>query len=102
MLLLGDLHDLHGSGKALLVQHTLAHGVTLCGEESIGHGTTNDEGINFLEQAVHKIDLVRDLGTTDDGDEGMSWGRQESSQSSDLTLNELACGVRQEFWHAHE
>jgi len=47
-----------------------AGGLTLCVEEGVGHAAADDDGVRLIEQVVDHVNLVGDLGSADDGDEG--------------------------------
>ena len=48
-----------------------AGGLALRVEEGVGHAAADDDGVGVVEQVVDDLDLVGDLGSADDGDEGL-------------------------------
>lgn len=88
-LLLGLLHKRADRLGSSLVEEGVANGDTL---ESLlegeSHATANDEGIDLVQQVVDELDLVRDLGTSEDGEEGTLRSFESLGKVVELLLHE--------------
>jgi hypothetical protein len=69
-----------------------AGGLTLGVEEGVGHGTTDQDRIDLVEQGVDDSDLVGDLGAADDGDEGAVGLGDGFAEVGELLFHEQAGG----------
>lgn len=56
--------------------------------EGKGHTTANDEAVDLAEEVVNELNLVRDLGTTEDGKEGALGLLKSLSEVVELLLDE--------------
>jgi len=86
--LLDQLLDELGAG---LVEERIADGDVverlLKGE---GHTAADDEGVDLVEEVVDELDLVRDLGAAEDGEEGPLGGLEGLGEVVELLLHEVA------------
>ncbi len=62
-----------GPGDIQLVEldERLADVLSLRLQKGVGHAAADDNGVDLFEQVVDDLDLIGDLGATDDGDEGL-------------------------------
>ncbi|KAI6777240.1 hypothetical protein HG530_001185 [Fusarium avenaceum] len=68
---LGLLNEAANSLGTGLVEERVTDGDVLEGLlEGEGHATADDEGVDLVKEVVDELDLVGDLGTTEDGKEG--------------------------------
>ena len=70
----------------------VAYIVALGGQEGVGHGTTDDEGLALLHELGEYLNLVGDLGTAHDDDKGLLGGAELAFEVFELTLDEEAHG----------
>lgn len=86
---LGLLDKLANSLGTVLVEERVTDGDVL---ESLlegeSHTTADDEGVDLVEEVVDELDLVRDLGTTEDGKEGSLGLLKSLSKVVKLLLHE--------------
>ncbi len=61
-------------------------------EEGVGHAAADDDGVGFVEEVVDDVDLVGDLGSADDGDEGLVGFGEGLAEVGELLLHEQAGG----------
>ena len=69
-----------------------AGGLALGVEEGVGHAAADDDGVSLVEQVVDDLDLVGDLGSADDGDEGLVGFGEGLAEVGELLLHEQAGG----------
>lgn len=61
--------------------------------EGEGHTTTDDEAVDLAEEVVNELNLVRDLGTTEDGKEGTLGLLKSLGEVVELLLDEETRGL---------
>lgn len=61
--------------------------------EGEGHAATDDEDVDLVEEVVDELDLVGDLGTTEDGEEGTSGVLKGLAEVLELLLHEETRGL---------
>lgn len=61
--------------------------------EGESHATADDEGVDLVKQVVDELDLVRDLGTTEDGKERSLRGLESLGEVVELLLHEETGGL---------
>ncbi len=70
-------------------------------QEGVGHAATDDNGVDLFEQVVDDLDLVGDLGATDDGDEGLVRLHQRFAHVGELFFHQQpSCGLLDEVGDA--
>jgi hypothetical protein len=93
-LLLGLLNEVTDGLGAGLVEEGVSDGDVL---ESLlegeGHATADDEGVDLVKEVVDKLDLVGDLGTTEDGQEGALGVLEGLGEVLELLLDEETGGL---------
>lgn len=91
---LGLLDQLSNSLGASLVKEGAANGDVLEGLlEGKGHATADDEGVDLVQQVVDELDLVRDLGTAEDGKEGALRRLESLGEVVELLFHEEASSL---------
>lgn len=86
---LGLLDQLGNGLSTGLVEERVANGeVVLDLLEGESHATADDEGVDLVEQVVDELDLVRDLGTTENGKERSLRGLESLGEVVELLLHE--------------
>ena len=63
------IEDVSGEVEAVALDEAGADGGALSGEEGIGHGAADADGVASGDEGVDDVDLVGDLGAAEDGDE---------------------------------
>ena len=61
-------------------------------EEGVGHAAADDDGIGLVEKIVDDLNLVGDLGSPDDGDEGLVGFGEGLAEVGEFLLHEQAGG----------
>lgn len=61
--------------------------------EGESHATADDEGVDLLKEVVDQLDLVGDLGTAEDGEEGALGGLEGLGEVVELLLHEETGGL---------
>lgn len=94
VVLLGLLDETGDLGGTVLVEERVTNADALEGLfEGEGHAAADDEHVDLVEEVVDQLDLVADLGTTKDGEEG-TLGRLEGlGEVVELLLHEEAGGL---------
>ena len=91
VVLLGLLNKVLDSLAASLVEERVTDLHVLEGLlEGEGHTTANDEAVDLAEKVVNELDLVRDLGTTEDGKERTLGLLESLGEVIELLLDEEA------------
>jgi hypothetical protein len=94
VLLLGLLNEVTDGLGAGLIEEGVSDGDVLEGLlEGEGHATADDEGVDLVKEVVDKLDLVGDLGTTEDGQEGALRVLEGLGEVLKLLLDEEAGGL---------
>ena len=78
----------------------LADRIALGSEEGEHHGTADENGVCDVHEVVDDAYLVRDLGTTQNGDEGPLGILEHRGERLDLLGEEQAAYGRDELGHA--
>ena len=73
-------------------------GLALGVEEGVGHAAADDDGVGLVEQVVDDLDLVGDLGSADDGDEGLVGFGERFAEVGQLLLHEQPGGGALTKW----
>ena len=73
-----------------VVDQRLADLAALGLDEGVGHAAADDEGIGFGQKVLDDVELVRDLGAAEDGDEGSLRVFDRIAEIFDLFGNEIA------------
>lgn len=89
--LLDELAD--GLGAGLVKEGVTNADVLESLLEGEGHATANDEGVDLVQQVVDELDLVRDLGATEDGEEGALGVLEGLGEVLELLLHEETGGL---------
>ncbi len=87
---LGLGKHLLGVIKTVRLEQGLANLEALGLLEGIGHAAADDDGVGLLEQVVDDVDLVGDLGTAEDSDEGTLGIVQSLAHDAQFLLDEQA------------
>jgi hypothetical protein len=61
-------------------------------EEGVGHAAADDDGVSLVEKIVDDLNLVGDLGSADDGDEGLVGFGEGFAEVSEFFLHQQAGG----------
>lgn len=94
VVLLGLLDDLADDLAAGFVEETVADLDVLQGLlEGEGHGAGDDEAVDLGQEVVDQLDLVGDLGATEDGEEGTGWVLKSLGEVLQLLLHEETGGL---------
>lgn len=56
--------------------------------EGEGHTASNDHGVDLVQQVLDQLDLVRDLGTSQDGEEGLLGLLEDLGKELELLLHQ--------------
>ena len=89
--LLNEAADGLGTG---LIEEGVSDGDTLEGLlEGEGHATADDQGVDLVKEVVDELDLVGDLGTTEDGEEGALRLLEGLGEVLELLLDEETGGL---------
>ena len=97
-LLLGlgnELLDDLGTGgiiEAVTDLHAVEHLV-----EGVSHAAADDDVVGFLHEIADEGDLVGDLRTSEDREEGTLWVLKDGCKSSQFLLNKEACHLMGKF-----
>ena len=62
-------------------------------EEGEGHSAGDDHLVDLVEEVVDELDLVSDLGTTEDGEEWPPWSLDDWDEGIELGLDEVTGGL---------
>ncbi len=81
-------------------EQALADGPALGHQEGVGHAAADDEGVDAIHEVLEDPELVRDLGTADDGRERLGRRLEQRRERDDLALHEQAGVGRQVGRHA--
>lgn len=91
---LGLLDQLGNGLGAGLVEERVANGEVVEDLlEGESHATADDEGVNLVKQVVDELDLVRDLGTAQNGKERSLRGLESLGEVVELLLHEETGGL---------
>lgn len=89
VLVLGLLDQLgNGLGASLIEEGSADGDVVEDLLEGEGHATADDEGVDLVKEVVDELDLVRDLGTAEDGEERSLRGLESLGKVVELLLHE--------------
>lgn len=93
-LLLGLLNEVTDGLGAGLVEEGVSDGDVLKGLlEGEGHATADDEGVDLVKEVVDELDLVGDLGTTENSKEGALGVLEGLGEVLELLLDEETGGL---------
>lgn len=91
IVLLGLLNDIADNLATGLIEQTVANLDVLEGLlEGEGHSTSDDQAVDLGQQVVDQLDLVRDLGTSQNGQEGALGAFQSLSKVLKFLLHQEA------------
>ena len=94
VVLLGLLDDLADNLAAGLVEERVTNLDVLEGLlEGEGHGSGDDQAVDLGEEVVNELDLVGDLGATEDGEERTSRALKSLGEVLQLLLHEETGGL---------
>lgn len=97
VVLLGLLDKVRDNLGASLIEERVADGHVLEGLlEGEGHATADDEGVDLVEQVVDQLDLVGNLGTAENGEEGALGRLENLGEVLELLLHEETGGLDRE------
>jgi hypothetical protein len=89
VMLLGLLDDLADDLAASLIEETVADLDIFEGLlEGEGHGSGDDQTVDLREEVVNQLNLVGDLGATENGEEGTGRALQSLGEVLELLLHE--------------
>mmetsp|Transcript_89931 Transcript_89931/g.279911 ORF Transcript_89931/g.279911 Transcript_89931/m.279911 type:complete len:410 (-) Transcript_89931:11-1240(-) len=87
--LLGLLHDVRHDLRALLVVEGRADSHAIGDlEEGVGHAAANDHLVHLVQHVHDELNLVADLGTTQDSKDGLRWVVQDLREGLQLLGHE--------------
>mmetsp|Transcript_24291 Transcript_24291/g.76681 ORF Transcript_24291/g.76681 Transcript_24291/m.76681 type:complete len:426 (-) Transcript_24291:71-1348(-) len=85
------LHDVGNDLRALLVIEGRADGHVVADlQEGVGHAAANDHLVDLVQHVHDELDLVADLGTTQDGEDGLRRGFQDLRKGVELLGHQTA------------
>ena len=89
-LLLSLFHHLQSVIQLIRLAQGVADLLALGLGKGVSHAAADDQGVYFIQQVVDHVDLVRNLGAAQDGNEGTDRILNSLAQELDLLLHQIA------------